>query len=138
MGRTKQRAATAILAAAVPLAGCVSDGKTFDERYQQVIAAPPNYRALILAHLKNTLKDPYSVRSAEISDASPKFVGLLNGGNRPAVCVKMNAKNSFGAYIGIQTHAYFFLNNEIAGAIDNAIGCNEAKFAPFTEIMSVS
>ncbi len=104
----------------------------------QALAAqiPSNYRAQIAAHLKKTLKDPYSVRDAEISEPTTIFVGLVNGGSAPGACIRLNSKNSFGAYTGLQTFTVVMKNGEITGVREPVFDtCRSVTWSPFPEIM---
>lgn len=99
---------------------------------------PPNYRQIVAAEMHRTLKDPYSVRDAEISMPQEGFVGLLNGGGAPVVCARYNAKNSFGGYTGIQHTAYVFRDSRISTTIPNGQACANRMFYPFPEAMQKS
>lgn len=100
-------------------------------------AVPHDHRARIADALRTALKDPYSIRSAEIAAPSQEFVGILNGGMRPAVCFRLNAKNSFGAYIGIETHVAVFDNGR-AILYRNEFACNKPLgYFPFPEIEAI-
>jgi hypothetical protein len=100
---------------------------------------PANYRAQVAAYLRKTLKDPYTVRDAEISAPTTIFVGLVNGGSAPGVCLKMNSKNSFGAYTGLQIHAVAMRNGEVTGMGEPLFDtCRNVTWSPFPEIMEQS
>jgi hypothetical protein len=62
-------------------------------------------RASILAHIKSSFFDPYSIRDAEISHAAPSM--MLNGEMTLNICIAANAKNRYGAYAGKQTTLYY-------------------------------
>lgn len=77
---------------------------------------PDNYKEIIQAHWQPILKDPYSaqyrysgppfkcyMRDAPVSGGEPKYFGYC-------VIYAMNAKNSYGAYIGEQTYRFFIKN----------------------------
>ena len=125
------------LCAGLALAGCqpTNQGSVVELAAQ----VPTNYRAQVAEHFRKTLKDPYSVRDAEISQPTTVFVGLLNGGNAPGVCVRMNAKNSFGAYIGLKTDAVVFRNDVVVGSAEPVFDtCTKETFSPFPVMMSPS
>ena len=44
-----------------------------------------------IAKLRQLLKDPYSVRSAEISAPAPGWVGIIYGGTQNVGCVRYKA-----------------------------------------------
>lgn len=122
-----------IAAAAVLLAGCSASGPV--ETAKLAAQVPPDYRAQIIRYVQATMKDPYSIRSAEISGPTSSFVGLVNGGSAPGVCLRMNGKNSFGAYIGVQTYSVAFRNGQVLGITEPLFGtCQDVTFAPFPEL----
>jgi hypothetical protein len=70
----------------------------------------------ILAELKRTLADPYSVRDFTLCPADR--LKLKDG--KPVrfdVSFAFNAKNSFGGYMGVKTYAAVFRNGRISGGI---------------------
>ena len=77
---------------------------------------PDNYKEIIQAHWRPILKDPYSaqyhyaggpfkcyMRDAPVAGGKPVIFGYC-------VMFSMNAKNSYGAYIG-ETQYRFFIKN---------------------------
>jgi hypothetical protein len=75
-----------------------------------------DYRDAIARAVRQGLKDPYSVRSAEI--ASTGFVGLLRCCMQPVVCYRFNSKNRFGAYVCIKTYAALFDRTRYAESVE--------------------
>jgi hypothetical protein len=122
--------------AAAALAGCQTTGRQADgQRY----AVPADHAEVIRAYLRETLKDPYSVRSAEISGPAPVFVGLVYGGTRQGICVRYNAKNSFGAYVGIEEEGYVFLDGAVWRRMPTMFGsCAGAVWRPFPALENMS
>ena len=77
----------------------------------------------ILAELKRTLKDPYSIRDFTLCPA--RAVKLKDG--KPvgwAVMLSFNAKNSYGGYEGVKVYSVLFRNGRISG------GLNAPSLAP--------
>lgn len=72
-----------------PLAGCQTDGSA-----AATDVAPPDARAAVLASKGRLWKDPDSIKSASIT-APRRHMGFMWH-----VCVRANAKNSFGGYVG--------------------------------------
>jgi hypothetical protein len=110
-----------VLTAVVPivvLAACVAN--------RNEPAIPPNYRDLVVSELRSSLKDPYSVRDAQISQPT----GILG---TQGICVRFNAKNSFGAYTGLQTEAFVFSGGQARQVISS---CGDASYSPFVELES--
>ena len=125
--------AAVILIFALALSGCQTTQADFAARF----AVPPDYRAKIVSVVKSAVKDPYSIRSAEVAAPSEEFVGLLNGGNRPAVCFRFNGKNSFGAYTGVETFVAVF---DAGSAVfyRNEFACRRAGgYEPFPELEQI-
>jgi hypothetical protein len=123
-----------IAAASLMLSGCETTTNT-PENTVMVTQIPKDYRAQAVAYFKRTLKDPYSVRDAQITEPAVIFVGLVNGGKAPGVCVQMNAKNSFGAYTGMETFAVAFRNGQLLGVGAPVFDtCTNARWLPFPEL----
>ena len=86
--------------------------------------------------MRGALKDPDSVRDASISPPAPGFVGLLNGGNATVVCVRLNAKNSFGGYTGVKSTALIFRAGQVVGMLsDRPLACQNRPYQPFPEVL---
>ncbi len=79
---------------------------------------PENYEQIVKAWLQDTLKDPYSLRELEITEPQTArvWVGLLNGGYLDGyrTCVSYNAKNGFGAYVGLKRYTVVLKDGAIA------------------------
>ena len=103
----------AAIAACLALLGCASpaSGPINPGPY------PNNYEKIVQNWLRASLKDPYSVRDLRIERpvADRFFVGLLNGGYVDAyqTCVTYNAKNSYGAYVGIRDYRFLLKNGAV-------------------------
>lgn len=87
---------------------------------------PREYRAIIKEHMKYILKDPesaqYEVVKGPAQGWSKTFDGLLFG---YAVCVGINAKNSFGGYVGMKMYYFLIHNNTVI----RRLGDNELEQA---------
>ncbi|MTH96657.1 hypothetical protein [Roseibium sp. RKSG952] len=117
----------------IGLAGCVTT-----EQVDQMVAhskpATPEERRIIVNYVRNTFKDPYSIRDAQISyffDNTPR------GGR--AGCLSLNAKNSFGAYIGVKYTSIVIDNGRVVRSLQDAPGCfmivnSGIKFQKFPEL----
>jgi hypothetical protein len=73
---------------------------------------PTNLEVRVQRHLKEVLKDPYSVRDLEISPPvrASMWTGVVNYGEVQtwSTCVRYNAKNSYGGYVGLRSYRYHF------------------------------
>ena len=113
------------------LFGCVStqSTKVKIEHEQLSNYLINNYEKEILFYLKTVLKDPDSLKAFKIISKPQK--GFLNYGafsKGPAgkrfgnpmwyVCASYNAKNSYGAYVGSKTYAFFFYNSKVVRSVE--------------------
>ena len=120
-----------IVAAALLLAGCVS----MNERLDDQMPASANMKEQIISGARDWLRDPYSIRDAEISYVikHPTAATLM-------VCVKANAKNAMGGYTGRKpTMVFFNMNRQATGAIEGQPFCYDQrlKWQPFPEIYAL-
>lgn len=132
-----QKNVIAVLVAGMALAACQSapnSGGTLAD-------IPADYRAKTAAMFYRQLKDPYSVRDAEISQPLMVFTSVVEGGTHPGFCVRFNSKNSFGAYGGSTTYPVWFSATAQPGyfADDTLNRCAKATgWEPFNELMARS
>lgn len=128
--------------AATALLGACAGGYSNIQTSSAPSAAPPGeWRAMTLAHLRRSLKDPYSVRDAEIAApylaAGPSL--MPSGFGTPwIVCVSANSKNTFGAYAGKSPIVVLIYEGKVETSHENgawAIACNDVKYEPFPELM---
>lgn len=129
-----------IIACTLLLAGCAN---TTDLATGTTPPPPANYRQMTKDKILSTFKDPYSIRDAQIAapqwDSTP--LPLPNGmwaAGVWAVCVKANAKNSFGAYAGASYSAIVFIDGKVDSLQDYPRWqsfCSQVPMEPFTEIM---
>jgi hypothetical protein len=122
------------------LAGCVSTAQPTPQAAAiSAPDAPSDYRAQIVAYAKATLKDPFSIRSAEISQPRFGFVGALYGGQKTYICARFNGKNSYGAYVGIVPTTYIFDGGKLIAGVENGFPCISVRdYQPFPELEQIS
>jgi predicted small secreted protein len=96
---------------------------------------PDNYRAELIAFLQTYLNDPTNVRDAQLAAPELRDVGSAS---RYAVCLKYNAKNNDGRYLGVKEYAAVYLRGRFNQMV-NATGevCKGAAYTPFLELMSL-
>ncbi len=124
------------------LVGCASAGTLTGGGGS--VSAPPNYRQLIAAKLRQW-EDVSTIRFAEISQPHQKFVGLIYGGTRPTVCVKLGLPNLIGAP-GTFYYLFYFSDGQVDGYKQGAvmpeqvplIGCGDQPLTKFTELVRSS
>lgn len=95
---------------------------------------PVNYRELVRSALELSLRDPYTVRDAQIAAPTPMWIGLTEGGKVPIVCVKLNAKDATGAYAGIMNYTFVLRDGTAVPIAHTPYGCGQVAYQPFTEM----
>jgi len=125
---------------ALALAGCASQdiGPSEAElkaRWEAQNVYPQNYKNDLLAFLRTYLNDPSHVRAASVSAPARKTVG---GGERYVVCLRYNARNSDGKYMGMKQGAAIYVSAKLDRYADakKEVGelCKDAVYAPFPEL----
>jgi len=141
MRRARMRALALLMAGsvAVALGGCATEtGPSASElkaRWDAENVYPQGYRQDLLAFLRTYLNDPSHVRSASVSQPQLKYIGP---GDRYVACVRYNARNSDGKYVGSKDGAAIY----VAGKLDRFLDtpkdvrelCKEVAFVPFPEL----
>ena len=122
------------------IGGCASDdlGPSASElkaRWDAQNVFPANYKADLLAYLKTYLNDPTGVRSASVSAPFLKEVGP---GERYIVCVRYNARNTDGKYLGLKDGVAVYVTAKLDRFFDAPIEvrelCKQAAYVPFPEL----
>jgi hypothetical protein len=99
---------------------------------------PANYAEIVKGGIKTVFFDPYSIRDAEISEPFPGGTAInysFESGEGWVVCVRANAKNRLGAYVGLQETAFIIRNGSIVHRVEPPIAsmhCSGAHYTPFT------
>src|SRR5262245_34194947 len=139
----KKRMAVGLLLglAATVLAGCATEiGPTAAElkaRWEAENIFPQNYRQDLLAFLRTYLNDPTQVREAAVSQPKLKYIGP---GDRYVSCVRFNARNSDGKYMGSKEGAATFVSGKLERFFDTPRElrerelCKDVAFEPFPEL----
>jgi hypothetical protein len=121
------------VAALLVVGGCaVSDTSSAQEKGVGS-AVPSNYRRLVASRILETT-ERQKIRRAQISRPVEKWVGLINGGNRPAVCAVIYRETPLFAE-GRDCWLITFVGGSIASAGYSYEGCNCAGFSPFVEVL---
>jgi len=124
---------------AVALGGCATEtGLSASElkaRWDAENVYPQGYRQDLLAFLRTYLNDPSHVRSASVSQPQLKYIGP---GDRYVACVRYNARNSDGKYVGSKDGAAIYVAGRLDRFIDTSKDvrelCKEVAFLPFPEL----
>ena len=131
----------ALLACAVALAGCQTDGGGAAQAARPVVLSaaelerapgyvrPKDPQALDAAKKKvaSKLKDP---ESARFTDVARRTVPNVKGDPTDVVCGMVNAKNSYGGYGGAKPFVYFVANAD-STTTEEFVGADVVKnFCP--------
>jgi hypothetical protein len=111
----KKSRVTSIIASGLMLSACVATSEQLTTVYASQRPATADQKAKIIAKIKDTFFDPYSIRDAEISNALP--FGAIGSANASAVCIHLNSKNRMGGYVGRQ---YTMMKFNAAGVLHQA------------------
>lgn len=126
--------------AALALAGCASpelgpSPAELKARWEAQNVFPQNYKADLLAFLRTYLNDPTHVRAASVSTPVLKDVGP---GQRYVACVRYNARNTDGKYLGSKDGAAVYVSGKLDRFFELAREtreiCKDASYAPFPEL----
>jgi hypothetical protein len=131
-----------LLGAAV-LGGCASDiGPSPAELKAQWEAQnvyPQTYKNDLLAFLRTYLNDPTHVRGAMLSQPALKEVGQ---GQRYVACLRYNARDMEGKYIGLKDGAAVYVSAKLDRFIDKPLAvkelCKDAVYVPFPELETLT
>jgi len=129
--------------AAFALGSCATDvGPSPSELKAQWDAQnvyPANYRQDLLAFLRTYLNDPSRVRGAAVTAPQLKYVGP---GERYVACVRYNARNNDGKYLGSKDGAATYVSGKLDRFFDTAKDvhefCKDMTFTPFPELERLS
>jgi hypothetical protein len=77
------------------------------------LALPKNYREQIAAKLRQ-MEDPSVIQYVGITQPKTMFVGIMNGGTRPAVCVQVDRPDLFGVR-GSWYYSFYAENGQVDG-----------------------
>ena len=128
----------AVLAALAALAGCADGPSASLVRSARVY--PANYRAELLAYLRNFLNDPTNVRNAYLSEPA---LMKLEGVERYVTCLRFDARNSYGGYRGSRDYLATYFEGKLEyfnelrpeGEDDR---CRSATYVPFPELQQLT
>lgn len=88
-------------------------------------ATPVHYMDAVHRYFTQTLKDPASAQYQDVAPPERGYIknGLLYGGGKTygwLVNVTVNAKNSYGAYVGFRTYSFLFRGEQLVDVIPPA------------------
>ena len=146
--RRRPIGALVVLTLAVALAGCGSS-RSREEREARINVYPDNYRTDLLAALHTYVSDPTHIRDAYVSDPAIRLIGTQN---RYAACVRFNARNSDGRYVGTRDVLAVFAAGRFDQFVDPSTGpagqssqaspvkelCSQAEYKRFPELEAMT
>lgn len=107
----------AFCAVACLVAGCATKPTDAEFNSADFGTYPTGFKETITTYLQQVLKDPESAKLKFLNEPKKAWSGL-DGQSRYgyAVCVDINAKNSFGAYTGFDTSFFLIRDNKITAS----------------------
>lgn len=97
---------------------------------------PVNYKATLRAYIRETFFDPYSLMDVAVSEPVPGTMLLKNGW---VVCFQANAKNRYGAYVGLKRTSFLFQGEDLVEAPDaEALACEGVPLQPWPGMLVTS
>ena len=128
-----------ILLGALALGGCSTDiGPSPSELragWEAQNVYPKDFKTDLLAYLRTYLNDPTQVHSAGVAQPMLKDAGP---GQRYVVCLRYNARDNTGVYMGMKTGAAVYVSARLDNFIDQPKAvkdlCKDAVYGPFPEL----
>jgi hypothetical protein len=137
----------AAAALAAGLCGC-GTGPSREEREARLNSYPDRYKADLLAAMHAYAADPTNIRDAYVTDPALRPVGSQN---RYTVCLRFNAKDSSGRYVGSRDIMGVFIAGRFDQFIDQSTiasqpslektlreQCDQADYKRFPELEALS
>jgi hypothetical protein len=133
LGISAKRAATLLLPLLLAACGGGQNSITYtDDRGVADQPYPANYRPELLAFMKTYLNNPVGVKDAMMAEPVQRTVG---GRLRYVVCVRYNAKDRDGGYLGVRERAVLFVDARLDRIVEDASEvCAGAAYAPFPDL----
>jgi hypothetical protein len=126
----------------VTLTGCsgIRESRDRAEREQHINVYPDNFKSDLLAFLRTYLNDPTGIRDAYVADPVLKTSGAQT---RYVACVRFNAKNSDGRYVGSKEGIAVYSRGRFEQFVEQPRDqsrdpvreqCNDANYQRFPEL----
>ena len=117
---------------ALTLAGCAGGEPGVNETAggRDANTYPDNYKAEVLAYLRNYLNDPSGVRNAGISVPAVRAIGNVE---RYTSCVRFSARTP-GASASGRDYLVIYLAGKLDQVAPSSDLCREAAYQPFPEL----
>jgi hypothetical protein len=118
--------ATATLIVATAVAGCATTAPTVAQLQTAEYGEPPQtYEGVIHSYFDASLKDPASIQYKDLTAPEKGYTqhdrGLIGGGVKITygwlVKATVNAKNSYGGYVGFRTYTFLFRGDQVVDMI---------------------
>jgi hypothetical protein len=121
-----------LLTVVLVFSGCSLFGGKFDTPPVEPNILPTNYRANLLDFLQNHLTDPSGVRDANISEPKLQPIGTES---RYVVCLRYNAKDGYGQYVGIRDSIAIYFAGKLTQFVPATVEqCANAAYQRFPQL----
>lgn len=103
------------LSAALALSGCATLPTAEEVAAADFGSEPTDHEEIVRTYYGNTLRDPDSAQYRTITNPRQYWLGdRFNGAQYGyLVCVTLNAKNAYGAYVGYKTDGLLIRNGTV-------------------------
>lgn len=119
----------------IALGACADTGKKATETKVEVNVYPTDYKSNVLEMVRQQVADPTEIRDAYI--AAP-ILRRRQSGDRYIACLRYNAKDPDGNYVGSKEYAAFFYAGQLTQIVDaGAELCVNAPYQPFPEMQKL-
>jgi len=116
---------------AVALGACAEHG----EKKVEENVYPKDYRASIMERVRVQVADPTDIRDAYVSEPTLRSYG---NSVRYIACVRFNAKDEEGRYVGSKEFAAFFFSGGLTQIVDATRElCSNVAYQPFPELQKL-
>jgi len=128
-----------LLLFALAVGGCAAVDGPSPETVQAARLYPANYKAELIAYLRNFLNDPTNVRNAYVSEP---VLTKIQGEERYVNCVRFNARSGSG-YRGNRDHMARYFGGKLEYFLElrpeaSDDRCRNANYQPFPELEQIS
>ena len=101
---------------AVLVGGCASRPTQQEMSAADYGSYPTDYEQIIRSYMQRTLKDPESARYEFLNQPQTAWTSMGGKKYGYAVCAYINAKNSFGGYVGNRLSYFLIKNSQVIAA----------------------
>ncbi len=131
----RPRAVLPLICVAFALCACADTGKKTTVTKVEANIFPTDYKSSVLELVRQQVADPTDIRDAYL--AAPTL-RRRQSGDRYIACLRYNAKDGDGNYLGSREYAAFFYEGQLTQIVDASPElCVNAAYQPFPELQKL-